>query len=194
MKKHLFPGILIASALQAVAAPTPLFDGKTLTGWEGDSAWWRVESGEIRGGSFTQKVPANFFLATTKSYQNFDLKLELRLTGTGFVNSGIQIRSIRLPKGTEMSGYQVDYGPGWYGKLYDESRRKKVIADSTDPKAVTGAIREGDWNEYRILAEGPRIRTWINGVPALDYTERDASVALDGHIAIQIHSGGLSEI
>ncbi len=181
-------------ASQSFAAPLPLFDGKSLAGWEGDPAWWRVESGEIRGGSFTQKVPANFFLATAKSYQNFDLKLELRLTGTGFVNSGIQIRSIRLPKGTEMSGYQVDYGPGWYGKLYDESRRKKVIADSADPQAVAKAIRPNEWNEYRILAEGPRIRTWINGVPALDYTEQDPAVALDGRIAIQIHSGGLAEI
>ena len=178
----------------SVAAPRPIFDGKTLDGWEGDADWWRVEAGEIRGGSFTRKVPANFFLATTKSYQNFELKLELRLTGTGFVNSGIQIRSIRLPKGTEMSGYQIDYGPGWYGKLYDESRRSKVIADSVDPQAVAKAVRPEGWNEYRILAEGPRIRTWINGVPALDYTEQDPSVALDGQIAIQIHSGGMAEI
>ncbi|MFO0002775.1 MAG: DUF1080 domain-containing protein, partial [bacterium] len=56
------------------------------------------------------------------------------------------------------------------------------------------AIRPNEWNEYRILAEGPRIRTWINGVPALDYTEQDPAVALDGRIAIQIHSGGLAEI
>lgn len=169
-------------AVSLHAAPVSLFDGQTLAGWEGDPAWWRVEGGELRGGSATQNVPRNFFLATEKSYQNFDLRVKLRLTGTGFVNSGVQIRSVRVPGNTEMSGYQVDFGPGWYGKLYDESRRNKVIADSTDPKAVLAAVKEGDWNEYRILAEGRRIRSWINGVPALDYTEADPKIATDGRI------------
>jgi putative membrane-bound dehydrogenase-like protein len=177
-------------AVSLHAAPVSLFDGQTLAGWEGDPAWWRVEGGELRGGSATQNVPRNFFLATEKSYQNFDLRVKLRLTGTGFVNSGVQIRSVRVPGNTEMSGYQVDFGPGWYGKLYDESRRNKVIADSTDPKAALAAVKEGDWNEYRILAEGRRIRSWINGVPALDYTEADPKIATDGRIGIQIHGGG----
>jgi len=177
-------------AVSLHAAPVSLFDGQTLAGWEGDPVWWRVEAGEIRGGSATQNVPRNFFLATNQSYQNFDLRVKLRLTGTGFVNSGVQIRSVRVPGNTEMSGYQVDFGPGWYGKLYDESRRNKVIADSTDPKAALAAVKEGDWNEYRILAEGRRIRSWINGVPALDYTEADPKIPTDGRIGIQIHAGG----
>ncbi len=181
-------------ALSAQAAPVSLFDGKTLAGWEGDAAWWRVEEGEIRGGSTTVKVPKNLFLATEKSYQNFDLRLKLRLTGTGFVNSGVQMRSVRVPNSSEMSGYQVDYGKGWYGKLYDESRRNKVIADSKDPAAVLAAVKEGDWNEYRIVAEGNRIRSWINGVPALDYVETAPNIALDGKIGLQIHSGGMAVI
>ena len=181
-------------ALSAHASPVPLFDGKSLAGWEGDAAWWRVEAGEIRGGSLTTKVPKNFFLATEKSYQNFDLRIKLRLTGTGFVNSGVQMRSVRVPNSTEMSGYQVDYGTGWFGKLYDESRRNKVVADSVDPKAVLAAVKEGDWNEYRILAEGPRIRSWINGVPALDFTETEGDIAMDGKIGIQIHAGGKAEV
>ena len=176
------------------AAPVSLFDGQTLAGWEGDTAWWRVEGGEIRGGSLKTKVPHNYFLATEKSYQNFDLRIKLRLTGTGFVNSGIQMRSIRVPNSTEMSGYQVDYGKGWYGKIYDESRRNKVIAVSADAAAVVAAVKEGEWNEYRILAEGKRIRSWINGVPALDYLEAEANIAADGKIGIQIHSGGMAEI
>ena len=181
-------------ALTAHAAPVSLFDGKTLAGWEGDVAWWRVEAGEIRGGSLTTKVPKNFFLATEKSYQNFDLRIKLRLTGTGFVNSGIQMRSVRVPNSSEMSGYQVDYGKGWYGKLYDESRRNKVIAQSKDAAAVLAAVKESEWNEYRILAEGNRIRSWINGVPALDYVESEPNIATDGKIGIQIHSGGMAEI
>jgi hypothetical protein len=181
-------------ALTVHAAPVSLFDGKTLAGWEGDAAWWRVEEGEIRGGSFKTKVPKNFFLATEKSYQNFDLRIKLRLTGTGFVNSGVQMRSVRVPNSSEMSGYQVDYGKGWYGKLYDESRRNKVIADSKDAAAVLAAVKEGEWNEYRILAEGNRIRSWVNGVPALDYLEAEPNIATDGKIGIQIHSGGLAEV
>lgn len=181
-------------ALTVQAAPVSLFDGKSLAGWEGDAAWWRVEAGEIRGGSLTTKVPKNFFLATEKSYQNFDLRVKLRLTGTGFVNSGIQMRSVRVPNSSEMSGYQVDYGKGWYGKIYDESRRNKVIAESKDAAGVLAAIKEGEWNEYRILAEGNRIRSWINGVPALDYVETEPNIAADGKIGIQIHSGGMAEI
>ncbi len=181
---------LTLCATPAFAEPVSLFDGKTLEHFEGNTKLWRVEEGEIRGGSLTETVKHNDFLATKKNYPNFDLRLKLRLAGTGFVNSGVQIRSIRIPGTSEMSGYQVDYGPGWYGKLYDESRRNKVIANSTDPKAVTAAVKEGDWNEYRIRAEGPRIQTWINGVPALDYTEKDPKIAQDGHIGIQVHGGG----
>ena len=175
------------------AAPVPIFDGKSLDGWEGDTKLWRVEDGMMTGGTLAEKVPHNDFIATAKSYSNFELRVKLKLSGdasTGMINSGIQIRSLRVPNSHEMSGYQVDYGAGWYGKLYDESRRNKVIAESKDMKTATGAIHEGDWNEYRIRTEGARIQSWINGVPALDYTEPDPNIAQDGHIGIQIHAGG----
>jgi putative heme-binding domain-containing protein len=192
-----FPILCTAIFVTAVAAaaPAPLFDGQSLAGWEGDLKWWRVQDSALTGGSTTEKVPRNFFLATTRSFQNFDLRLKLKLTGdptTGLINSGVQLRSLRVPNNTEMSGYQVDAGDKWWGKLYDESRRNKVIADSPDSAAVTASIRAGDWNDYRILAEGPRLRSWINGVAALDYTETDPAIALDGKIGIQIHSGGIA--
>jgi hypothetical protein len=179
----------------ALAAPIPLFDGRTLNGWEGDPKWWRVQDGCLTGGSLTEKIPHNTFLATRRSFQNFDLRLRLKLTGlpnTGMINSGVQIRSIRIPNNTEMAGYQVDAGDGWWGKLYDESRRRRVIAEPLDAAAINAAVRPGDWNEYRILAEGPRLRSWINGVPALDYTETAPNIARDGAIAVQIHSGGMA--
>jgi hypothetical protein len=91
-----------------------------------------------------------------------------------------------------MSGYQVDAGDKWWGKLYDESRRNKVIAEPINAAAADAAVKKGDWNEYRIRTEGPRIRAWINGVPTVDYTEADPSIAFDGHIAIQIHGGGIA--
>jgi len=198
MKIPSLPGF-IASALVVLlvrlSAADALFDGKTLNGWEGDSKWWRAEDGLITGGSLTEKVPRNFFLATVRSFQNFDLRLQIKLTGvpnTGMINSGVQIRSLRVPNNTEMSGYQVDAGDGWWGKLYDESRRNKVIAESADLAAVNAAVKKGEWNEFRIRTEGPRIRTWLNGVAALDYAEADPNIAQDGRIAIQIHSGGMA--
>jgi hypothetical protein len=108
------------------------------------------------------------------------------------INSGVQIRSLRVPDHHEMSGYQVDAGDKWWGKLYDESRRNKVIAEPIDAAAADAAVKRDDWNDYRILAEGPRIRSWINGVPALDYTETDPAIALDGKVALQVHSGGMA--
>lgn len=195
MKTRPLRGLTALLVLTAAlgAAPEALFDGKTLAGWDGDPKWWRVQDGCLTGGSLTEKVPRNFFLTHARSFQNFELRLRLKLTGvpnTGMINSGVQIRSLRVPNHTEMAGYQVDAGEGWWGKLYDESRRRRVIAEPADPAAVNTAVRKGDWNEYRIRAEGPRIRSWINGVPALDYTEAEPRVAADGRIAVQIHSGG----
>jgi putative heme-binding domain-containing protein len=187
---------LFASCTLSLGAgePVSIFDGKTLNGWDADAKLWHVEHGEIRGGSLTEQVTHNDFVATTKSYQNFDLRVKLRLTGTGFVNSGVQIRSLRVPNSPEMSGYQVDYGAGWYGKLYDESRRNKVVGQAADVKAAEAAIHPDEWNEYRIRAVGPRIQSWINGVPALDYTEADPNVPQDGFIGIQIHGGGKAQV
>lgn len=185
--------LLCASCLQA--APVSLFDGKSLDLWEGDSKWWSVKNGEIHGGSTTEKIPHNYFLATRKTYKNYELKLKIKLSGdpkTGLINSGIQICSLRVPDSTEMSGFQVDAGDGWYGKMYDESRRNKVIATSANQAAVDAAVKKSDWNDYIIRVEGPRIRSWINGTAALDYTETDPKIAQDGHIAIQIHSGGIA--
>ena len=184
-------GLLFAAGSLLAAENKPLFDGKTLNGWEGDTKLWRVADGMITGGSLEEKQPRNEFLATTRSYQNFELHVRLKLSGTdGFINSGVQIRSVRVPGSSEMYGYQVDAGEGWWGKLYDESRRRVVIAEPIDPEKVKAEVKTGDWNEYRIRAEGPRIRTWINGVLAFDYTETEANIPQDGHIGIQVHGGG----
>lgn len=186
--------LALAPILRAAPAAS-LFDGRSLAGWEGDLKWWRVADGALTGGSTTEKIPRNFFLATTRSFQNFDLRLKLKLTGdpvTGLINSGVQIRSLRVPADTEMSGYQVDAGDKWWGKLYDESRRNKVIAEPVDATAADAAVKKGDWNEYHIRTEGPRIRAWINGVPTVDYTEANPAIAFDGHIGIQIHGGGIA--
>ena len=173
-----------------------LFDGKTLDGWDFDPKIWRVEDGMITGGSTTEKIKENHFICTKKSYQNFELKLKIKVSGdpkTGLLNSGIQIRSVRVPGGAHMSGYQVDCGAGWFGKIYDEFRRNRVIWAPTPEQqaALDKAVDVFGWNEYRIRAEGPRVQTWINGVHCMDYTETDPNVALDGLIGPQVHSGGI---
>jgi len=190
-----FTSFLLTSLATLHAAPISLFDGKTLEGWDYDPAVWRVEDGMITGGSTTEKIKANYFICTQRNYANFELKLKIKCSGdpkTGLINSGIQIRSLRVPGGPHMIGYQVDCGAGWFGKIYDEFRRNKVIATPVDSAALDKAVDVFGWNEYRIRAEGPRIETWINGVLAIDFTETDPNIALDGQLGPQVHSGGVA--
>lgn len=173
----------------------PLFDGKTLKGWEGETTKvWRVVDGTIVGGSL-EGNPRNEFLATKKSYRNFHLKLEYKLTGTeGFVNGGVQFRSARIAEPpNEMIGYQADIGAGYSGCLYDESRRKKMLATGVK-EVVEKAEKPGEWNSYEIIAEAERIRILLNGVRTVDYTERAPDIAPKGLIALQIHGDCKAEI
>jgi hypothetical protein len=180
------------------AEPISLFDGKTFTGWEGDTGKvWRIEDGAvIAAGKLEEKAARNEVLATTRSYKNFDLRLKFKLLGTeGFVNSGVQFRSVRIPNPpNEMSGYQADIGdPKYWGALYDESRRRKMLAEP-DMEAVNKVLKRNDWNDFRIRAEGPRIQIWINGTRTIDYTEPDPAIPQEGHLALQIHGNGKTEI
>jgi putative membrane-bound dehydrogenase-like protein len=185
--------VLLPLIAFAAAAPVPLFDAKTLDGWESrEPSLWKVEDGCLTGGG-VPKIPHNDFLCTKRSFSNFVLKLKIKLTGdptTGMINSGIQIRTMRNPSGHEVCGYQCDYGePGWYGGIYDEGRRNKFIAPA-DMAVLHPAIKLWDWNEYVIRAEGNRIQTWINGVPGVDYKEEDPNIPQDGILGIQVHAGG----
>ena len=189
--------VLVASATFA-ADPKPLFDGKTFAGWEGDTEkTWRIESGEIVAGSVDQKQPRNEFLSTKENYGNFELKYEAKLLGdpkSGFVNAGVQIRSERHPDGVEMIGYQADIGdPKYWGALYDESRRRKMLAE-VDMTKVEPVLKRNDWNQYTVRCEGPRIQIWVNGVQTVDYTEADKTIPLTGKIAIQIHGNGNTHV
>ncbi|MGJ8656610.1 MAG: PVC-type heme-binding CxxCH protein [Akkermansiaceae bacterium] len=186
--------LLLVSLTSLQATPISLFDGKSLEGWEYNEDIWRVEDGVITGGSTTEKIKTNYFISTKQSFQNFELKLTIKCSGdpkTGLINSGIQIRSIRAG-GERVSGYQIDCGRKWFGKIYDEHRRKKTIAMPVDEPALLKVIDTYGWNDYRIRAEGTRIRVWINDVLATDYTEENPNIALDGIIAPQVHSGGVA--
>ena len=173
----------------SLATGQSLFDGKTLKGWsvQEKEAWmWKVKDGAIVGGSLRKKVPHNTFITTEKRYKDFELTLQVKVEGEK-PNAGIQIRSERIKDHHEMIGYQADVGPGWWGKLYDESRRRKVMGNWVSKKAAKAA-REG-WNDYKIRCEGKRVRLWVNDILTCDYTEKDESIPLEGYIALQAHSG-----
>ena len=171
--------------------PLPLFDGKSFAGWEGNMQAFRIEQGAIIGGSLAQRVPRNEFLCTQKTFSNFELRLKFKVLGQG-ANAGVQFRTRRIPNHHEVIGYQADLGDGYWGSLYDESRRKKVLA-AADRNKVDQVLKRDDWNEYVIRCEGKRIRLSINGLQTVDYTEADDSIEQTGVIALQIHGGPPSE-
>ena len=173
-------------------AAVPIFDGRTLQGWEGDTSIFRVEDGAIVGGSLRDKIARNEFLCTTKTYSDFELRLKVKLVGGDAANAGVQFRTKRIPNNHEVSGYQADMGKGWWGALYDESRRNKVLV-GPDQTKMTDIVKAGDWNDYVIRAEGTHIRLWLNGVQTVDYNEADPAIDASGVIAVQIHAGPPSE-
>jgi hypothetical protein len=174
--------------------PVALFNGKTFDGWEGDTAkTWKIEDGCLVAGSLETTVPRNEFLCTKKSYGDFELKVTFKLTGEKNKNAGVQFRTKRIPNHHEVSGYQADAGQDYWGALYDESRRKKVLA-RPDPKVLEKLVKHDDWNEYVIRCEGPRVKLTLNGTVTVDYTEEDATVERSGIIGLQIHGGAKAKV
>jgi hypothetical protein len=155
-------------------------------------AIFRIEDGAIVGGSLKEKIARNEFLCTTRTFGDFELRLKFKLLGGDSANAGVQFRTKRIPNNHEVIGYQADMGSGWWGALYDESRRKKVLK-GPDKEKMKAVVKAGDWNDYLIRAEGRRIQLWINGVQTVDYTEQDPSVESRGVICPQIHAGPPSE-
>jgi hypothetical protein len=173
----------------------PLFDGKTLNGWEGNFKFFRVEDGAIVAGSLKEPIPNNEFLCTEAEYGDFELRFEAKLIGEGN-NAGVQFRSQRIPNHHEVSGYQCDAGAAFdrpiWGALYDESRRNKMLAEAPREELVNW-IKAEDWNDLRVIAQGDRIQIFLNGHQTVDYREEDRDIPRTGIIGLQIHSGPPTE-
>jgi len=163
-----------------------LFDGKTLAGWEGDRDLWKVEGSMIVGDTGAG-IKRNEFLATEKRYGDFELRLEFRLR-KGEGNSGVQFRSKRVEGKSEVSGYQADIGEKYWGCLYDESRRNKILVQA--PPELEKTLTRDGWNNYVIRAQGKHITLALNGVTTVDYDEEDETIDRTGIIALQVHAGG----
>ncbi len=170
----------------------PLFDGKTLDGWKvnGGNASYSVEDGIIVG--TTVEGSPNTFLCKG-DYKDFVIELEVKCDPR--LNSGVQVRSHVYekddpnPENRKRAG--VVYGPqceiarketGTAGRFYDEGRRGRWLAEIT-PEAK-GAFSDDGWNRYRIVVQGDRYRSWINGQPASDFTD---AVDERGFIGLQVH-------
>ncbi len=183
------------AAIDVAAEKTSLFDGKTLRGWEGDGAYFRVQEGCIVAGNLKSEIPHNYFLCSEQTFKNFDLELEVKLVGEG-ENAGVQFRSRRVDDSTEVSGYQADAGRAWkrsvWGALYDESRRRKMLAEG-DPELVERLTKPGDWNHLRIVCRDDRVQIFFNGERTVDYAETEADIPRQGVIGLQIHSGPPTE-
>lgn len=185
-------GVVAAHALrQRGTKPAVIFDGRSLAGWEGNARLFRVESGAIVGGTLTAPIAQNEFLCTRREYSNFVLRLKFKLLGD-MANAGVQFRSQRIAGDNEVIGYQADMGDGWWGSLYDESRRNTTLA-RPDAARVNAILKKNDWNSYEIRADAARIRLRLNDMETVDYTEPDGNIKQTGVICLQIHSGKPSE-
>jgi hypothetical protein len=162
---------------------TGFFNGRDLAGWTGDEKLWSVEQGEIVGK--TAGLGRNEFLVSDLVLADFRLSMQVKLVNNAG-NSGVQFRSQPLPDGS-VKGYQADIGVGWWGKLYEEHGRGLLW-----PKSGEEHLKPGEWNHYEIVAEGSRIRTYLNGQLCVDLD--DPPGAKRGIVAFQLHSGGATEV
>jgi hypothetical protein len=175
------------AALPALAADPPfrpLFNGKNLDEWIVDTpSLWTVRDGVIIGKS--PGLTYNEFLRTKQHYADFVLRATFRLID-GKGNSGIQFRSKPVPDSHEVSGYQADAGARYWGALYDESRRKKILAGPKED--FLNKLDPAAWHTYVITARGNRIKLELDGVTTVDYTETEPGIETTGFIALQVHS------
>lgn len=165
----------------------PLFDGKSLDGWEGDPRLWRVENGELTGSTDGVKITQNTFLIYRKAeFGNFVLRAEVKLRNG---NSGIQFRSTAL-ENFVVQGYQADMAHNnWWGSIYDEKGKRGVMVNGWKGKAQH--VVHSGWNDVSIHCQGDLIRVTVNGMVTAELQD-DAK--LSGVIALQLHTGPEMEV
>ncbi len=179
--------MLVTMAALPVAAKVepgfkPIFNGKNLDGWDGDPRLWSVKNGIIVGSTEGVELTDNTFLISKKQYQDFELRLEIKLRNH---NSGVQFRSEALPNHV-VKGLQADAAEGnWWGSIYDEKGKRGVIVNGWKGKGET-VVKATDWNDYRIYAKGGDIKITLNGLVT---SELHGEEPKSGIIALQLHKG-----
>ncbi len=207
----LVSGTSVVAAPQAESGFTPIFDGKSLDGWDGNPKFWRVEDGCITGQTTKEnRTKGNTFLIWRDGFvDNFELRLEYKIVGG---NSGIQYRSFEPGPKWVVGGYQADFEAGktWSGILFGEKYRKvlagrgkktvltrtagkfesKVVEEVGDPKEIQSKIKSEEWNSYRIVADGYNLQHFINDVKTCECTDNDVQMRrATGILAVQLHAG-----
>ncbi len=208
----------------ATAEETQLFNGKDLTGWEGDPKFWSVQDGAITGATSPENpAKANGFIIWKGGEPgDFTLTLKYKMTpgdDKKYTNSGVQYRSKVIDAANfVVGGYQADleYADTYSGILYEEKGRGilakrgeqvvitqgetpakpklDVTGKTGDPTEIQAAIKKDDWNEYKIVAEGENVKHFINGHLTADVTDKSAEAPKSGVIALQIHAGAPMKI
>lgn len=188
----------------------PIFDGTSLTGWDGDPGHWRVENGVIVGES-TKENPLKrntFLIWRGGAPGNFELKLDYKINNT---NSGVQYRSMELPDQGQwiLKGYQadIDFQNTYTGQLYEErgrgflalrgqatnvaeGKKARVIGNIKDGIDAKGVIKVGDWNTLHIIAQGNLLVHILNGqVTAVVVDDDSKARAESGLLGFQLHVG-----
>lgn len=217
MKRNLVLAVALCGSLVLHAAEegfTSLFNGKDLSGWDGNSQIWSVKDGAITGVTKAEpKLTHNTFLVYTNGeVADFELRLSYRIVNG---NSGIQYRSQVLrqgPFGPVVGGYQADFEAGkrYSGILYEEQGRgilaqrgQKTVIQADGEKAkvevvgsvgnsddIQATIKSEDWNDYVIIARGNHLQHFINGKLTVDVTdEMTTKAAKSGVLALQVHVG-----
>jgi hypothetical protein len=209
-------GTAVAAESGAEPGFRSIFNGKDLSGWDGNPKLWSVKDGAITGQT-TAENPAKgntFLIWTNGTVGDFELRCSFRVVpgdDKGFANSGIQYRSKVLnPANWVVGGYQADMeaGPNYTGILYEEAmtrgimalRGEKVVWDKEGKKQVVGSVgnaqeieaslKKGDWNNYIIVAKGNHLQQFVNDHQTVDVTDDcEAKRAMQGVIALQVHAG-----
>ena len=196
----------------------PIFNGKDLTGWDGDPRLWSVKDGVIHGETTAENVAKGntFIIWKDGKTKDFELRLSFKMNATN--NSGIQYRSRHITDDKVKNkwvvrGYQHELRneskfPNTSSFIYDEGGKrgrmcqvgehviwepegKKVIAsDIIDQAGFEKLFKLDDWNEVVIIAKGNHIQHYLNGKLILDFTDNAPELALkEGILALQLHAG-----
>jgi hypothetical protein len=165
----------------------PLFDGRSLKGWDGDPRIWKARDGMIVGSTEGVALDRNSFLISQREYGDFTLRLQVKLRNH---NSGIQFRSEALP-GWVVRGLQADMAEdNHWGSIYDERGKRGIIVNGWKGKADT-VVRPKDWNDYEITCSGDLIRLAVNGLVTAELQDSSRKT---GVIALQVHQGPPMEV
>jgi hypothetical protein len=218
------PAAASAPLLPPVAVPAEpsgmkqLFNGKDLTGWDGDPRLWSVKDGAIRGETTAENAAQGntFLIWTAGKTKDFDLRLSFRCNSAN--NSGIQYRSKHITDGKlrnkwVVRGYQHEIRdevklPSVAGFIYDEGGKRgrmclvgeKAVWGADGKKQVTGTLIDqagyqklfklDDWNDVAIIAKGDHMQHYLNGTLILDCTDDHPELAAhEGIMAFQLHAG-----